>query len=284
MERLAAAVLVVIAAAWSPGCILPDPDYENTAFSCAEPPFSCPDGYVCRVGRCEATEPEQGAPDAGVDRPDADTELPTDDPNDDPPMDDPPDAAPTPETVTSFGERPGTDVSGVTFDTTIKQEKPLEENGNDDQVGIDADPVHHGLIRFDLSSLPASAQVLGAELEIYLGNPNESGQLVATQLLEDWEENEANWLQRRDNQLWSKDGAAAPPSSANALVASFDGRQEGTYVLPLSAALVQGWVTNPSTNFGLLWKSTSPDGRGGNFESSESANGNQRPVLRVRYR
>lgn len=258
------------------GCILPSPDYDGTEFSCAEPPFTCPGGHTCEQGLCVAEPSELGTPDAGA--------PVAGDPDATPVSDPPPDAAEPGEPVTiTFGERPNADVSNVTTDSAIRQEQPLENYGGRDVVDPDADPLKRGLLRFDTSAVPTSAQIISAELEIYVGDPIEDGDLGVYRLLEDWSENQVNWRDRRNNQRWTSAGAGAG-SHAPGMVGSLEAREIGAYTVQLSPTTVQQWVSAPSSNHGVLWMSSSQNGRGAEFESSESNNDDERPLLRITYR
>jgi len=279
MSRVrAAALTAAIASALVAGCVLPDPDYDGTAFTCAEPPNTCPGGYVCHLGVCEPDlqlQPDGGlAPDAGLSSvPDAGT-----------PQSSTPDAGQPPVTTTlTFGERPNDDVAGVTTDTFLEANKPSTAFGDDDDVSVDADPEQHGLLRFDLSALPAGATVDAAVLEVNVSNPVETGELLFYRLLEDWEELEATWNNRRKGQRWTAPGAAPPMSALPLAQASLSARDTGLFTVALPPILVQSWVDQPSSNFGVVMISTSPDGRGGIFDSRDSHNTNLRPQLTITF-
>lgn len=251
------------------GCILPEPSYDESRFRCDGPSMSCPDGFTCVAGWCEPDgqgdgdvdgAPEQGSPDAA-------------------PIDEP-DARPT--RTTSFGERPGADVGGVTTDTTLRSDDPLVGYGGDDIVGIDADPIHIGLLRFDLTALPPDAEVLAAELDIVSSNPIETGVYEIHAMMISWDEGEATYVESRTGVPWPAPGAAGG-SFAPTLIGTLQALELGPYTVPLSPSAVQGWVSSPGQNHGMRWSANSLD-RGGNFPSSESALDDQRPLLRITWR
>lgn len=274
----AAGLIATIAAALVAGCVLPDPDYDGTAFTCAEPPNSCPNGYVCHLGTCEPEEQLQ--PDGGL-PPDGGSSSVPDAGN---PQNGTPDAGTPPMTTTlTFGERPTDDVTGVTIDTFIQADKPGTAFGDETFVSVDADPEQHGLLRFELSALPAGATIDSAVLEVNVSNPVETGELLFYRLLEDWEELEATWTNRRKGQRWTAAGAAPPMSAFPLAQASLAARDTGLFTVSLPATLVQSWVDQPSSNFGVVMISTSPDGRGGVFDSRDSDNTNLRPQLTITF-
>lgn len=257
-------------AAGTAGCILPEPSYDDTRFRCEAPSMTCPDGFTCVAGWCEPEgqgdgdvdgAPEQDSPDAGPVAP--------------------PDARPT--MTTSFGERPGADVSGVTTDTTLRADDPATGYGGDDIVGIDADPVHIGLLRFDLTTLPADAEVLEAELDIFSSNPIETGAYQIHAMAVPWDEGDATFDDARTGVPWPAPGAGGN-SFAATLIGALQATEIAPYTVPLAIPAVQTWVSAPGQNQGMRWSSSSPDGRGGNFPSSESLLDEKRPLLRITWR
>jgi hypothetical protein len=261
------------------GCILPEPNYDETRFRCESPSLSCPDGFTCVAGWCEPSA-------AGSDDADASPEPPDDDEDPEPlaTLDAAPDEADArPIQTASFGERLTADFTGVTTDTTLKADAPNSNLGADDIIGIDADPVHIGLLRFDLGELPADAEVLAAELDLYAGNPIENGQYEVHVMLLSWSANQATYQMRNNGQDWPEPGAGIG-SFAPTPIATLVADAIGDYTIPLPAAAVQDWVTSPATNYGLRWSANSPEGRGGNFDSSECDTDARRPLLRITYR
>lgn len=260
------------------GCILQDPSYEGTAFACSMPDELCPPGYSCVEGLCQPTEPpgdpvDDGSPDAGVDDP-----RPPD-AGADPAVD----AAPDPDPVTlTFGERPGADHTGVTSDATMFSQSPNENDGDDDRFKADALPVEYGLLRFDVSAIPAGATVTSVELDLYVTNPIEDGSYELYPVLEDWDEDEVTFLDRRRNQRWTMPGAMAPASATSTIVATLAPRDDGPVQVSIQPSAVQAWVNNPSANAGLVWRANSPD-RGGNFASSETGIPARAPLLTVTF-
>jgi hypothetical protein len=203
-----------------------------------------------------------------------------------------------PQKVTlTFGERPTSQKQGVTFDTEITGAAGLEGRnyGTNVHIGVDADPIKYGLLRFDLSAIPPSAVVLAAKLSLWTSdcnncqaNPTSTVNLYP--LLEDWDEGDlfdvpgaCNWQQRKTGVSWSALGAA-PPSRSSTAVAAFSPTALTTeYVLNLPLPVVQGWVATPGKNFGLLFLVVANDGDGLALIASEHTNQAARPQLTVEY-
>jgi hypothetical protein len=267
--RAAAAIFAAALA----GCMLPAPDYSDTRFRCDSAAQVCPDGFTCEGGWCRAPE----GPDAGADPADGDSPLAQS-------IDAAPPGAPDAAAILTagFGERGGADFTGVTTDATLLSDASTANHGADDLVGIDASPIHIGLIRFDLSALPADAQVLAAELDLYEEDPIETGDYQIHAMLLPWSENQATYDERTTGVPWPSPGAG-DGSYATAAIGSLVARTIGPYTVPLDVAAVQAWVSAPAQNYGMRWSSTSPDGHGGNWDSSESGTTGYRPLLRITY-
>jgi hypothetical protein len=202
----------------------------------------------------------------------------------------PPDAPPTfdaPPILVSFSDRSG-DVNGVTVETDIQDSTPTQNYGTANDFGCDkpesAEPIDRtGLLRFDLTSIPTSARVVTVELQLV----NEPGSrsvdgVRVHKLLEAWTETQASWQQRTTGVNWSVIGADPPTSRLSSFeVEFFPNTDGGTYAFPLPLALVQGWVSTPSTNFGIAFECNTDDGV--DFISSEATATSQRPRLRILY-
>jgi hypothetical protein len=65
-------------------------------------------------------------------------------------------------------------------------------------------------------------------------------------------------------------------------VQSWDPRTIDTsYTIVLPPTLVQGWLDDPSTNFGVRFESSSTTGRGAQWNTRENPATNTRPLLRL---
>ena len=75
---------------------------------------------------------------------------------------------------------------------------------------------------------------------------------------QDWDEGQATWNERLANQPWANDGAL-PPSRDTTPVADLRPQQVFTaYETALPPQLVQDWLAQPQTNFGIaIVRSTS---------------------------
>jgi hypothetical protein len=95
------------------------------------------------------------------------------------------------------------------------------------------------LIQFDLSSFPAgttASQIGKATLKLYVNRVNAFGLISVQPVTSAWNEATATY-------------ATAP--SLGSAVASFTPNRVGQFIIVDVTALVQGWVTTPSSNFGV---------------------------------
>ncbi len=148
--------------------------------------------------------------------------------------------------------------------------------------------VKNGLLRFDLSSVPAQALsngVRGAALSLYSGSRSNSNssEIKAYPLNRPWVENQSTWEQAAAGQLWSQAGANGVPGDRSGT--PVDSRLlDATNVrwgLDVSDAVV-GWLTNPASNNGLLLRGADPDVEYV-VASRENAAVDQRPRLLIVY-
>lgn len=154
-------------------------------------------------------------------------------------------------------------------DAQITADTPDVNAGSGDLINVDGLTPHaHALIRFNnLSTIPSSATILSATLELDCTNP---GNLMDVyQLLESWNETSATW------NTWSEPGAMGGSSIDTGIDA--DCTVIGICSIDITA-MVQAWVEGTAANYGLVLMDGGDDGV--DFNSSETGNG---PVLNVRY-
>lgn len=191
--------------------------------------------------------------------------------------------------TSSFGERPGLDFPGVTTDTFISNElgEATLNYGAADVLRSEEDVSERILIRFALDAIPSSAQIIDAELTVYVTQVGASSVLTAYRLLEPWDEGTgdgtagtANFTLRQGSGAWSTQGAGMPGSSGNP-IGSLSPTTLGDALMMLDIGVVQQWVSSPSTNLGfVLFNSFTESTR---IASSEATDSSQAPMLIVTY-
>ncbi|MBT8494180.1 MAG: DNRLRE domain-containing protein [Deltaproteobacteria bacterium] len=192
------------------------------------------------------------------------------------------DAPPTEPLELTFGED-GVDgrVSGVTTDTALNGGLPDQPGGDGASFTAEAVGPIHGLLRFDLSSVPTTATVIGAELEVWTNfSPSQGGTAQLFRISEEWEEATATWNQRSTGVAWTDAGgttAGEAVASITTVNESFFESLEQRLELPIG--LVADWVAEPASNNGLLFVPTS--GYVG-LLSSEAVLIENAPILHIR--
>jgi hypothetical protein len=239
-------------------------------YSCDPPDGDCPPGYTCGAdGLCASGTPiiiDAAVPDAPIDA--------------------------IGEVTATFGERPGSEVQGVTVDTMLRSDDPTGNFGVNNEFFCDTTPLITGLIRFDLSAIPAGATIRSASLELWTGtDPLQEGTIQLFPVNEAWteggfasgEDGVANFNQRVSGTPWSAAGAL-PPSSASAFVAELSTPLELTaYRFELPASLIQSWVDAPASNFGLACRVSPGVDSDADFKSRNSSQSDHRPELTITY-
>jgi hypothetical protein len=156
-----------------------------------------------------------------------------------------------------------------------------------------------GLLQFDLRSIPITAQITSATLDINISRIARSAQpLSAYRALESWGEGtsdsgeggagapatpgDATWLHRAfDTSLWTNQGGFfnnVPLATASVTLG------HTTFSGPGISGVVQAWVTHPAANFGFLIQGDeSITGSAVRFDSRENLNPAARPRLIVVY-
>ncbi len=144
------------------------------------------------------------------------------------------------------------------------------------------------VLRFDLEPLPAGAQVVDAQLRVYLlvtAPQDLRGEVHA--VLRGWDEGAVTWTQPVAGETWGAVGAQGPDVDFDVRSYSLQLIQPGDrwYTFDVTA-LVGDWVRSPRTNHGLILLAQAGDSQGNvqvRFASREHANSAIRPQLVVSY-
>lgn len=166
-----------------------------------------------------------------------------------------------------------------TRDTTIST-AVLTAPGTSAVLEANGKPDAAALLKWDLTPIPAGAQVQSASLTVYVTDA--SGQSYEVyELLRTWDEATATW-----NSPWASPGAQrVGVDRGSSVLATIKASSRGRYTVALGSAgtaAVQRWVDQPTSNFGVIlqdYRNTN----GLQLSSSEASTLNQRPVLTVTY-
>ena len=171
-------------------------------------------------------------------------------------------------------------------DTKIAENAPTTNYGGATTIGVDGDEPNgsgkdaYSLLRWDLSSIPAGSTVNSAS--VTLNVTNSSPLTYQTyKLKRPWEESSATWLLYASDSPWEIAGAKGS-LDRRARLGSVSPSATGKQSFALSAAVVQRWVDNPTSNRGIIIaNSTNADGF--DFSSRQAADASARPTLSVDY-
>jgi hypothetical protein len=190
----------------------------------------------------------------------------------------PPDASGT--TVVTFGEDGTTDFAGVTSDTTIVSTAPTLNSGTNASIEIEAG-VSAALMHFDISSIPTTATVASAELEVWTNfSPSQGGVASVHVTTEAWDESSATWEERMAGVPWSMPGAERGPMLGTITTTNDMFFESLESRVPLDPTVVQQWVADPTANTGLI---IAPMSGYVGLLSSEAVLIENAPILHVEY-
>jgi hypothetical protein len=160
------------------------------------------------------------------------------------------------------------------------------------------------LIRFDLSQIPAGAKITGVTLTLHISQTVAGIETVAIHgVSADWGEgssnagvfrdgngtssktNDATWLHRFfSSTRWTNAGGDFDPSTDASAAADSAGTDIVFNATTAMIARVQGWVDQPSTNFGWIVIGNENASRTTKeLDSHESSSVSTRPTLAIDY-
>jgi len=187
--------------------------------------------------------------------------------------------------------------ASVTTDTYMDLGTPTATPDSSDPLSLCTgnmfgDPYkYRGLIKFDLSGLPAGSTITNATLYLYArGNyGGASGTLNVYRSRRAWVESQASWNNWSTGNAWTTAGAADTTNDREAdsigSVTTAYPTIEGTEnTISLTASKIQEMYEGTFTNNGFVLKTTAEAGRDGNiYWSSEYTTEAKRPKLVVQY-
>ena len=183
------------------------------------------------------------------------------------------------------GSEPTAGYSGAR-DTKIRENAPGTFFGSDPTLEVDGNSDKAVLLKWDLSSLPAGGTVQSAEITIEVSD-NSDDTYEVYEVKRDWEEGETNWQQFRSGELWQTDGASGSLDRGSDELGNLAATSTGTNVITLNEtaeALIQRWIDQPSSNYGLILQDYDDAKTNGvDFASREATNVSHRPKLTVTY-
>ncbi len=172
-------------------------------------------------------------------------------------------------------------------DSYILKSNPNTNNGTKQSISVGGDIGHiqHGLVQFDLSSIPAGATITSAKMKLYVYGANGTPLDISIhRVTAPWDEVTANWNNRQTGTAWSIVGGDYR-SLAESTIKNI-GTTAGWQSWDITA-LAQEWNLESVPNYGLLLrgnKESSYDNYSRTFYSSDyTTKPSFRPVLEVSY-
>ncbi len=182
------------------------------------------------------------------------------------------------------GVTPSSSYSG-TRDTWIRATSPTRRSGSSSSLTIDGSPDSAALLKWDISSIPTGSVVTGASITLQVTSGTVDGYEIY-ELLRNWSESDATWLQATAGGSWQVAGAQGASDRGNAVLGVLSSPSTGSVTLSLNAAglaVVQRWINDPSSNFGVVLQDYVNASDAATFRSRETSTSGQRPQLRVDY-
>jgi hypothetical protein len=174
-----------------------------------------------------------------------------------------------------------------TADTELREANPTSNQGDDTNLEIDGEDGGVDLwvlLKWQLTSVPVNATILGASLTLNVTNPS-SGPYSVYEMKQDWVESEATWQQYRNGQSWQTSGGQGSSDRGTTPVGTMNFSSTGQQTINLNAAglaLLQDWLTGAKANYGFILGDTS-NTNGLDFNSHEVAIAGDRPKLSIAY-
>ena len=151
----------------------------------------------------------------------------------------------------------------------------MELNGNPDQIS---------LIRWDTTAIPSSSTVISVSLTFNVINTSTDGYEVY-EALRAWDEKTATYQLAASGQPWEVPGASGTTDHAGDVLGTLTGPSKGLVTIQLNAlgvAMVQNWITNPLSNYGIVIQDLS-DATTDNLDISSREQSKLGPKLTVNY-
>jgi outer membrane biosynthesis protein TonB len=175
-----------------------------------------------------------------------------------------------------------------TRDTSISGADPARSFGNTEVLEIDGDEVDgkkiYGLIKWDLSDLPASAVIRSAVITLNVVNESKGTGYFFYEMKRAWSE-EATWTHAAPQQPWRIPGLKAGIDRGTEALGTVAPRMKGPLAIllpPAAEAVLQGWIRKPDSNHGFVIASDS-NSDGFKFHSREAIPHDLRPKLTLTY-
>jgi hypothetical protein len=171
-----------------------------------------------------------------------------------------------------------------TRDATILAGSPNTNQGATTSVRVDGSPDVAALLRWDIGSIPTGVTVKSATITLNITTTS-SNTFQLYELKQNWSESGATWNRFSATSTWATAGAQGANDRGSAVLGTIKASSNGKVTITLNAAgiaVVQKWINNPGSNFGLTIQNYA-NSKAFAFDSSEASAAANRPKLSVTY-
>jgi hypothetical protein len=173
-------------------------------------------------------------------------------------------------------------------DAMLNSGSATKNYGSSTSIDVDGSPDKAALLRWDLSSVPADASVESASITLRLSSGT-NHEYEIYELLQSWNEAQTTWSQSASGSSWGAAGAQQGGiDRGTTVLGTITSSSTGFVTIALNSAgiaVVQNWITDPTSNHGFViqdYANSTSDGF--TMSSSEHSTVSYRPRLTVAYR
>ncbi len=169
-------------------------------------------------------------------------------------------------------------------DALLSQASPSTNFGKSDELqisGLSGSEVF-GLIRWDLTKIPASKNVISVSLGINVSGVKGQTYLLY-QVLQKWDETQVTWNVASEGTNWQSPGAKGAQDRGTTILGTLLPTADGSYVISLNKEgirVVQNWIHKDTPNYGFIIVG-SPDATNIQIKSKENTSPSVRPQLTI---
>lgn len=178
-------------------------------------------------------------------------------------------------------------------DTNIRSAFPKQTGATDTTLGVGlykdatSSNIIRSLIQFDTSSIPQGANVLTADLNLWLASVSNDTDINVTlhAITKPWTEYSASWMYADATNLWTKQGGDYITSQMSTTPVGPMTSLSANYKWSLSPNLIESWAKDPGSNKGFLIKSSAETTNSYKkfVSGDDTANATYTPLLSVTY-
>jgi hypothetical protein len=172
-----------------------------------------------------------------------------------------------------------------TRDTTLLSSNKNVNSGSAPRLQTDGSPDRAMLIAWDTSTIEPGSIIESAEITLYVGDTSDDNYQIYA-MNRSWIEHEATWNISSQGVRWETAGALGITDRNSTVLGTLTGNSEGFITVTLNAAgrtIVQSWIDDPESNFGLIVENFAGASNGIIVASSESTVAARRPKLTITY-